>query len=286
MSRIAPTSAAAKVLKTGDVLLSFDKESIANDGTICFRKHERVAFSWLVAQKFYGEPAELTVLRDGQTLELKIEDFHPEVPLVPVHIFGRAHESPSYMIVAGLVFTTLSVPFLRSEFGEEWDCEAPVEIVHRVMHQRAEAKGEELVVLTQVLAHDLTVGYEDLENVLLQHVNDSPVRNLRQVMETIDGCTSEYVRFGFLNNLVLVLKRVDVEKATAEALEQHTIPAATSPDLRDGEAAAAAAPAATAGAVEASDAEPAAMPGGRPARARGGAYAFAGTGAPPRPVSA
>lgn len=31
---------------------------------------------------------------------------------------------PSYLIVAGLVFTTLTVPFLRSEFGEEWECEA------------------------------------------------------------------------------------------------------------------------------------------------------------------
>lgn len=32
-----------------------------------------------------------------------------------------------------------------------------MEIVHRIIHQRAEEKGEELVVLTQVLAHDLTV---------------------------------------------------------------------------------------------------------------------------------
>ena len=35
-----------------------------------------------------------------------------------------ALEVPSYLIVAGLVFTTLTVPFLRSEFGEEWECEA------------------------------------------------------------------------------------------------------------------------------------------------------------------
>jgi len=231
VSRVAPTCAAAKVVKANDVLLSFDGETIANDGTICFRKHERVAFSWLVAQKFYGEPAVLKVLRDGQEMELRIEDFHPEVPLVPIHLFGRQHEGPSYMIVAGLVFTTLSVPFLRSEFGEEWDCEAPVEIVHKVLVQRAESKGEELVVLTQVLANDLTVGYEDLENVLLASVNDTPVRNLRHVMELIEACSSEYLRFSFQNNLVLVLKPDDAKKATAEALEQHTIPAATSPDL-------------------------------------------------------
>ncbi|CAE7244755.1 DEGP9 [Symbiodinium microadriaticum] len=38
VNRIAPTCAVAKVLQLGDVLLSFDKEPIANDGTIMFRK--------------------------------------------------------------------------------------------------------------------------------------------------------------------------------------------------------------------------------------------------------
>merc|ERR1719359_2671572 len=89
VSRISPTAAAAKVLKPNDVLLSFDGEQIANDGTISFRKHERVAFSWLVAQKFYGESAKLQVLRDGETLDLSIEDFYPETALVPVHLFSR-----------------------------------------------------------------------------------------------------------------------------------------------------------------------------------------------------
>ena len=36
-----------------------------------------------------------------------------------------------------------------------------------MIHQRAEEQGEQLVVLTQVLAHDLTIGYEELENMLL-----------------------------------------------------------------------------------------------------------------------
>lgn len=100
----------------------------------------RLPRGWLVAQKFYGEAAEMAVLRDGQQLELQLEELHPQVALVPVHLFNTLHQVPSYLIVAGLVFTTLSVPFLRSEFGEEWECEAPVEMVHRIIHQRAEAR--------------------------------------------------------------------------------------------------------------------------------------------------
>jgi len=231
VSRIAPTCAAASVLKNGDILLSFDGETIANDGTVQYRKHERVAFSWLVAQKFHHEPANITVLRDRQVVELEIPDFHPEVSLVPVHMFNQVHQGPSYLIVAGLVFTTLSIPFLRSEFGEEWDCEAPVELVYRVMQSRAQFEGEQIVVLTQVLAHDLTVGYEDLENIVLNAFNGTQVKNLRHIMEMIEACTDEYMRFGLQTNLTLVLKTEPAKKATAEALEHHNIPAAMSPDL-------------------------------------------------------
>ncbi|CAJ1457956.1 unnamed protein product, partial [Effrenium voratum] len=61
INRVLPTSAAAAVLKASDVLLAFDGEIIGNDGTVRFRKHERVLYSWLVAQKFFGEKAALTV---------------------------------------------------------------------------------------------------------------------------------------------------------------------------------------------------------------------------------
>eukprot|EP00438_Fugacium_kawagutii_P005340 Skav210314 [mRNA] locus=scaffold475:260904:261401:- [translate_table: standard] len=112
--------------------------------------------------------------------------------------------------------------------------QAPVEIVHRIIHQRAEEKGEELVVLTQVLAHDLTVGYEELENMLLLNVNGVAVKNLRQVRSLVERCQGEdFLRFTLHNNLVLVLRAEDARKATPEALEKHGIPSATSPDLDD-----------------------------------------------------
>ncbi|CAE8607678.1 unnamed protein product, partial [Polarella glacialis] len=231
VGRIPPTSPVKTVLKVGDVLMSVDQVSIANDGTVSLRRHERVAYSWLLAEKFYGDPVKMQVLRDGKTVELVLEKIQPEWPLVPVHMFNQVYEGPSYLMIAGLVFTTLSVPFLRSEFGEMWDCEAPIEIVHRVMHQRATGHGEQLVLLTQVLAHDLTVGYEDLENMLLVTVNDIKVQNLRQVMDITQSSDAEYLRFGLHNSLVLVVKATEALKATPEALKQHGIPSAASADL-------------------------------------------------------
>jgi hypothetical protein len=44
-------------------------------------------------------------------------------------LLAAAHVSPlahSYFIVAGLVFTPATVPYLRSEYGKEYDFDAPV----------------------------------------------------------------------------------------------------------------------------------------------------------------
>jgi hypothetical protein len=35
---------------------------------------------------------------------------------------------PTYFIVAGLVFTVATVPYLRSEYGKEYDYDAPVSV--------------------------------------------------------------------------------------------------------------------------------------------------------------
>ena len=51
--------------------------------------------------------------------------------LVPVHIKSR---QPSYYILAGLVFTPLTVPYLRAEFGKEYDFDSPVKLLDRLLH--------------------------------------------------------------------------------------------------------------------------------------------------------
>ncbi|CAK0825381.1 unnamed protein product [Prorocentrum cordatum] len=233
VSRVVPTSAAAKVVKAGDVLLAFDGEPIGNDGTVRFRKHERVMYTWLVAQKFFGEKATLTVLRDGQKLDVHIDSFQPQAALVPIHLFMRKHPGPSYFIVGGLVFTSLSLPFLESEYGQDWDRKAPVEMVQWSSVDHAKTADEQIVMLTQVLSHPLTVGYETLENLRLETVSGTKVNNLAHAMELVDVVTSGYLRLGLHHSQVLVLRADEARAATAEVLEMHSVPHAASVDLRE-----------------------------------------------------
>ncbi len=81
--------------------------------------------------------------------------------LIPFHICGKP---PSYFIVAGLVFTRVTVPYLRSEYGKEYDFDAPVKLLDKMMHAMAEQPGQQVTVLSQVLASDVNIGYEEIIN--------------------------------------------------------------------------------------------------------------------------
>lgn len=68
-----PTSPVATVLKPDDVLVRFDGVEISNDGTVPFRTGERIAFSYLISNKYVGDSCVLEVLREGQLVLLPVK---------------------------------------------------------------------------------------------------------------------------------------------------------------------------------------------------------------------
>ena len=52
---VAPTAAAASVLRADDIVTHFDGVPVANDGTVPFRSGERIGFSYPVSTKYTGE---------------------------------------------------------------------------------------------------------------------------------------------------------------------------------------------------------------------------------------
>lgn len=82
--------------------------------------------------------------------------------LVPPHLSNR---NPSYFLVGGLVFTVACEPYLESEYGEHWPSEAPVKILDALYYGMPNVSGQQVVLLSQVLADDSTLGYEDMSNM-------------------------------------------------------------------------------------------------------------------------
>lgn len=226
--RIDPTAPESNVLQPSDIILSFDGIDIANDGTVPFRHGERIGFSYLVTQKYTGDNAAIKVLRNSEILNFDI-DLATHKRLIPAHNKGRP---PSYYIIGGFVFTTVSVPYLRSEYGKEYEFEAPVKLLDKLLHSMPQSPDEQLVVVSQVLVADINIGYEEIVNTQVLAFNGKPVKNLKSLATMVESCEDEFLKFDLDYQQIVVLRTKTAKEATLDILATHCIPSAMSDDLK------------------------------------------------------
>ncbi|XP_021719067.1 protease Do-like 9 [Chenopodium quinoa] len=90
VTRVEATAPESEVLKSSDVILSFDGVNIGNDGTVPFRCGECIGFSYLFSQKYTGDNAKIKVLRDSVMHEFSIRlDTHKK--LIPAYFIFFLH---------------------------------------------------------------------------------------------------------------------------------------------------------------------------------------------------
>ncbi|KAB5527476.1 hypothetical protein DKX38_021323 [Salix brachista] len=212
--RVEPTSDANRVLKEGDVIVSFDDVHVGCEGTVPFRSNERIAFRYLISQKFAGDVAELGIIRAGSFMKVQAV-LNPRVHLVPYHVDGG---QPSYLIIAGLVFTPLSEPLIEYVTlpGTQEECEGSIglKLLAKSRYSLARFKGEQIVILSQVLANEVNFGYEDMSN--------------QQAT-----CKNRYLVFEFEDNYLVVLEREAARACSSHILKDYGIPSERSSDLSE-----------------------------------------------------
>ncbi|GMI99161.1 degradation of periplasmic proteins 9, DegP protease 9 [Hibiscus trionum] len=226
--RIEPTAPESHLLKPSDIILSFDGVKVANDGTVPFRHGERIGFSYLVSQKYTGDTASVKVLRDSKILSYDIK-LATHKKLIPAHTSGKP---PSYYIIAGFVFTAVTVPYLRSEYGKDYEFDAPVKLLDKHLHAMSQSTDEQLVVVSQVLVADINIGYEEIVNTQVLAFNGKPVKNLKNLASMVDSCKDKYLRFDLEYQQIVVLQTKAAKAATLDILTTHCITSAMSDDLK------------------------------------------------------
>jgi hypothetical protein len=231
VNKIYPLSDAANVLKKDDIILSIDGSVIGNDGTIDFRDGgERISFRYALLSKFEGESVKLDFLRNGKVMSADVKVVKPcMLSLVPANQYDIL---PSYFIFAGLVFQTLTQPFLAQEWGKEWQQKAPVRFVEKALYAAKDFPDQEVVILSQILAADINVTYQQYVPNVITHVNGVQIRNLAHLVQLTESNTDPFLRFDLESERVVILNANDAVVQSGSILEHHNIPYAKSLDLR------------------------------------------------------
>ncbi|GAV79076.1 Trypsin domain-containing protein/PDZ_2 domain-containing protein, partial [Cephalotus follicularis] len=221
--RVETTADANNVLKVGDVIISFDDIHVGSEGTVPFRSNERIAFRYLISQKFAGDVAELGIIRGGAFMKVQVV-LKPRVHLVPYHIDGG---QPSYLIIAGLVFTPLSEPLI----DEECEDSIGLKLLAKARYSLVSFEGEQIVILSQVLANEVNIGYEDMSNQQVLKLNGTRIKNIHHLAYLVDSCKAKYLVFEFEDNYLAVLEREAATAASTCILKDYGIPSERSSDL-------------------------------------------------------
>ena len=229
ITRVEPTSPMAAALRRGDVLTAFDGVAIAADGSVPFRTGERISFDHLITQRFIGDVSTLGVVRDKASLSVEVT-LGTHAVLVPPFVNTA---QPPWLIAGGCVFVAGSEPYLKGEFGEEWEYEAPVPMLHTVFMELAQSADEQCVVLAQILAARCNVGFDDasVAHCRVLAFNGTRVTSLAHLASLLAACSDPFYKLDLDGGQTVLL---DAEQCRAEAsgiLAAHGVPSPASPDL-------------------------------------------------------
>jgi hypothetical protein len=223
-------SSAWDQLQINDVLLSIDGFPIANDGTISFRKGERIGFGYPLGFRHIGDTLKLKVLRDknplGLTLTLK-----PDVHLVPLVQYDV---KPTYFIFDGLVFT----PFNLNYPGINKD--TPPELKALYFHGLVTKERKQIVLVNHILSNKINKGYDSkFSNLIVTRVNGHPISEMKDLIPAFadpqDGRHIIEIDKAREVGTQIILDAAGSKDATAEILDKYDIPADRSDDLKEGQ---------------------------------------------------
>jgi S1-C subfamily serine protease len=238
VTRVVHGSSADGVLAEGDVLTAIDGTPVASDGSIPLRTHDRVHFSYLISRHQVGGKVMVEILRRGEPLALAIR-LRKLVALVPP---PQPERRPTYFIFAGLVFLPLTYDYMTTW---KWENVTP-RFKHYYYSRLPSERHEQIVLVNQVLAHDINVGYHQIHGAVVERINGVDIVAMRDVPRALaapagkhhvieldyHGMRGESSDYHSSYGTRIVIDAAHAARATAEILAQNGIASDRSPDLR------------------------------------------------------
>jgi hypothetical protein len=178
-------------VQQGDVLLQVDDHPVDQDGNYKDEEYGKIAVAHLFSTRRYdGDTVRLTVFRKGEKKQLNVTLRHRPVEsyVIEPYIIDRA---PKFYILGGLVLEELSRQYLK-EFGADWPKKAPEQFVYYDRQQNELFKNgpKKIVFLNRVLPSDLTIGYEELNQLVVTKINGVTIQSLADVPHALEQATN------------------------------------------------------------------------------------------------
>ena len=226
-------------LKTGDVLTTIDGVSVADDGQVVLRGDELIQNAYLLKIKQHNEPLQVQVWRNNAyhtCPPIHIRDIRTILPR-----WDNVDTQPNYLILGACVLLPFSItlkhcnktgPLLRAD-GIDWSRKWP---------EQWEDK-EGLVIITDILAHELTFSYQRNWRRVTEY-NGIPIRSLEHLRDlweqscqdvknveqgVVEGSTDptlapQFARLKLENDDDLVFEVSAAIQAQSEVMQTYEIP--------------------------------------------------------------
>lgn len=208
------------ILKKKDIILNVDGKPVSGNGTVEFRPKERTHFSYYIQNKQIGENIDLEILREGEKKKLLLI---LDTPIQDIQLVRTQNDTlPSYYIYGGLVFSTLTINYLK-DWGSQWFRKAPAELISVAKSNTKTMKDEEVVLLIRVLASDVNLGYHENENLIIKKVNGTKISNLNQLVSIVENSKDNFITFEDSNGKELVIDRTKAGTTNPALLKTYRI---------------------------------------------------------------
>jgi hypothetical protein len=95
-------------------------------------------------------------------------------------------QPPPFYVLGGIIFQELSRQYLK-EWGGNWQKEAPQRFVYldRFQSELFPEGNRRVVIMSQVLPANSTIGYDELAYLTVQKVNGREVKSLHDLAEAV-----------------------------------------------------------------------------------------------------
>ncbi|NVB79946.1 MAG: trypsin-like serine protease [Kofleriaceae bacterium] len=212
------------VLQERDVITTIDGQSIANNGTVQFLGRHRTRYDVVLGYRYIGDKVKLDIMRGGKpkTVELELKAWCPLVPR------SRYDQPPQYFVYGGLVFQQLTRDYLTT--WDKWWNKAPKEFLNYYYLGYRTAAQHEVVILTQILADEINIGYSHLYNEAIATLNGKQPLDMVDFVQQLSSAHG-VVELTTTSGGMIMLDADEVRKATPRILARYHIPRDRTPGL-------------------------------------------------------